>query len=133
MKFSIAISFCDEDTKFAEKLWLALKRRRAGSYYYKKDPKIGPLILGYHQSIYTNAYSRIYLLRNRSFVGKIVSFELLCGRGLSNNFVVPTEASVVNEIPNDFLFISDSGWNWLPSHQTSSAAFIASTVLKEIS
>lgn len=132
MKYLVAISFCDEDSAFAESLWKSFRRRRAGSYFYKRKPTWGPLILGYHQSIYAKAHSRIYLLRNRSFLGKIVSFELNCGRDLANNYILPMEPSVLNNIPNDYLFLSDPGWIWLSHPRKIEIGRIADQILRSI-
>lgn len=132
MRYLAAISFCEEDSAFAETIWSEFCQKRAGSYFYKKSPQFGPLLLGYHQSIYSNAHCRIYLLRRRSFIGKVVSFELLCGRGLKANIVVPIEPNISQEVPNDFLFVNDPSWKWLPHNFTGDAEAVVSFALRRI-
>ena len=65
-------------------------------------------------------------------MGKIVSFELECGRGLSNNFVIPVERAMTKKIPNEFLFVSDPGWNWFPTKSNGSVEPIVAAVLQAL-
>jgi hypothetical protein len=67
-----------------------------------------------HQNVYSRAHCRVYLLGEQSFWKRYPSFELSCGNGLANNLAMPMQPDISKHIPNQFLFVKDSSWQWLP-------------------
>jgi hypothetical protein len=115
MIYAIAISFCEEDVELAHSIWSAFRAKMIATYFYKREANSRALILDRHLQIYCRSRCRIYLLRKASFGRRFPAFELQCGCGRDSNLVVPLEDSLVANIPNDYLFIHDASWIWLPN------------------
>jgi hypothetical protein len=114
MRYSVALSFCGMDAALAESLYFLFRSIGIGCHCYKMDNAIGGLILARHLEVYRQAHSRVYLLRRQSFASRYVRLEISCGNGLTNNVVVPVEAGLAVHIPNQFLFMTEMFWHWLP-------------------
>jgi hypothetical protein len=114
MTYVIALSFCDEDSESAELMFECFIKMKVSCYFYKRAPRVDRLMLDLHESIYTSALARVYLIKNASFQRLYTRFELTCGRGRRNNFILK-EGGLFNEIiPEEFQFIGERGWTVIP-------------------
>lgn len=114
MIYPIALSLCSEDRALAGRLQRCFGLRRLGCYFYLSDRTRGALVFTKHLEVYSSAGCRIYLLRARSFQSKFPRFEIECGSALTQNLVVPLEQAVLRAVPNEYLFVRDPRWKWLP-------------------
>jgi hypothetical protein len=71
-------------------------------------------------------------LREASFLKEYPSFELKCGAALGCNLVVPMEPTLRARIPNEFLFVEDDGWTWLPYTLLPDQELITDMVLRMV-
>jgi hypothetical protein len=129
MIYLCAISCCGEDAELAARFADELRRRKLLGFFYQRDHLGYGLMLSAHSDIFAKALGRVYLLRSESYQRQYTRFELLCGKGKLVNIVVPTRGRSSALPPNEFAFVTDTGWEWFPDLTETSFEEIAARLI----
>jgi hypothetical protein len=127
-----AISCCGEDAVLAARFARELQKQKSWGFFYRRDHLGYGLMLNAHSDIFAKALGRIYFLRSENYQRQYTRFELLCGRGRNVNIVVPTQGRSAALPPNEFAFVTDAGWEWLPDLAEITLQEIAAIFIKRL-